>query len=325
VARAQGVIEPAVVNPGARSLGFGGAFVAIADDATAAYANPAGLVQLVRPEISFEARSWGGDQEGSAANVSGIGFGSFVLPRQRWSLAVYGQTVTSLEYQGGDLGNGGIIPILSDLTVVNAGLSAGWRVGESVSLGLGLTYLVGSFSALGTTVFPIPEMIAFDSESNQSGFIAGVLWDLSDAWSLGLAHRSGADFEFDDISPADRQVTATLPDVTAVGARWRSPGGQATVAIEVEQLAGTDDRTRLHVGGEWVFLSSSPLIGLRAGLWRDPGDGARSSPAGGLVPDEDAVHGAAGIGLAFKRFQIDLGVDVSRDITTASVSGIVVF
>jgi long-chain fatty acid transport protein len=30
-------------NPGARSLALGGAFVALADDATAAFANPAGL------------------------------------------------------------------------------------------------------------------------------------------------------------------------------------------------------------------------------------------------------------------------------------------
>jgi long-subunit fatty acid transport protein len=45
-------------NPGARSLGFAGAFAALADDATAAYANPAGLVQLTRPEVSFEARLW---------------------------------------------------------------------------------------------------------------------------------------------------------------------------------------------------------------------------------------------------------------------------
>ncbi len=45
-------------NPGARSLGFGGAFVALADDATAAFANPAGLTQLVEPEVSIEGRSW---------------------------------------------------------------------------------------------------------------------------------------------------------------------------------------------------------------------------------------------------------------------------
>jgi hypothetical protein len=45
-------------NPGARSMGFAGAFVALADDATAAFANPAGLVQLLQPEVSLEARNW---------------------------------------------------------------------------------------------------------------------------------------------------------------------------------------------------------------------------------------------------------------------------
>ncbi len=45
-------------NPGARSLGFGGAFFALADDATGAFANPAGLVQLTRPEVSIEGRAW---------------------------------------------------------------------------------------------------------------------------------------------------------------------------------------------------------------------------------------------------------------------------
>jgi long-chain fatty acid transport protein len=43
-------------NPGARSLGMGGAFVAVADDATAVIANPAGLVILQRPELSGEVK-----------------------------------------------------------------------------------------------------------------------------------------------------------------------------------------------------------------------------------------------------------------------------
>jgi len=43
-------------NPGARSLGMGGAFVAVADDATAVIANPAGLVILQRPELSAEVK-----------------------------------------------------------------------------------------------------------------------------------------------------------------------------------------------------------------------------------------------------------------------------
>jgi len=43
-------------NPGARSLAMGGAFLGLADDATAAYSNPAGLSNLFRPEFSLEFR-----------------------------------------------------------------------------------------------------------------------------------------------------------------------------------------------------------------------------------------------------------------------------
>lgn len=44
-------------SPGARSLARGGAFLADASDATAAYANPAGLVNLPAPEVSLELRT----------------------------------------------------------------------------------------------------------------------------------------------------------------------------------------------------------------------------------------------------------------------------
>ncbi len=43
---------PNPVGSGARALGMGGAFIAVADDATAASWNPGGLVQLERPELS---------------------------------------------------------------------------------------------------------------------------------------------------------------------------------------------------------------------------------------------------------------------------------
>lgn len=47
---------PSSLNPvgsGARALGMGGAFIAVADDATAASWNPGGLIQLETPEISI--------------------------------------------------------------------------------------------------------------------------------------------------------------------------------------------------------------------------------------------------------------------------------
>src|SRR6187431_987463 len=45
-------------NPGARSLGMGGAFLGLADDASAAEANPAGLTILRKAEISIEGRNY---------------------------------------------------------------------------------------------------------------------------------------------------------------------------------------------------------------------------------------------------------------------------
>ena len=45
--------SPNPVGSGARAVGMGGAFIAVADDATAASWNPAGLIQLEMPELSF--------------------------------------------------------------------------------------------------------------------------------------------------------------------------------------------------------------------------------------------------------------------------------
>ncbi|MGH9869012.1 MAG: OmpP1/FadL family transporter [Candidatus Polarisedimenticolia bacterium] len=44
------------INPGARALGIGGAFIALADDPTTAQANPAGLDLLREPNFYFEYR-----------------------------------------------------------------------------------------------------------------------------------------------------------------------------------------------------------------------------------------------------------------------------
>jgi len=105
--------------PGARSTGMGGAFVAIADDATSVWANPAGLTNLSRPEVSGEGRFWdfnnlvadhghqgqptnigvdtvGGLVDTDSNSYSGaLSFFSYALPRNRWAIGIYGHQVAS--------------------------------------------------------------------------------------------------------------------------------------------------------------------------------------------------------------------------------------
>jgi long-subunit fatty acid transport protein len=115
--RAQSTEDSAAFDfslPGARSRGIGGAFVAVADDATSVYSNPAGLTLLFRPEVSIEVRHWRykslvvhhGHAFGQATNrgvdtvtgavdrafssdQDGVSFLSFVYPRGRWAAGVF--------------------------------------------------------------------------------------------------------------------------------------------------------------------------------------------------------------------------------------------
>jgi long-chain fatty acid transport protein len=91
-------------NPGARSLGMGGAFLGLADDASAAEANPAGLTILRKAEISIEARNY---EEQQLFTTSGtfpeivrtpfthysdrvvISFGSVVYPVKNFTFGAY--------------------------------------------------------------------------------------------------------------------------------------------------------------------------------------------------------------------------------------------
>jgi len=96
-----------LTNPGARSLGIGGAFIAVSDDATGALANPAGLMLLARPEFFTEVRDTNaddasieqqvlnpfGDQSGITSETSPSGvfspsFISFVHPWKRFAAGI---------------------------------------------------------------------------------------------------------------------------------------------------------------------------------------------------------------------------------------------
>ncbi len=100
--------SPNPVGSGARALGMGGAFIAVADDATAASWNPGGLTQLERPEISivhdfsfykenFRSDSHRELNSDDTLDLNGINYLSAVWPIP-WTIAGR-NLVLSLNYQ----------------------------------------------------------------------------------------------------------------------------------------------------------------------------------------------------------------------------------
>jgi len=159
-------------NPGARSLGLGGAFIGLADDATAAYTNPAGLILLSRPEVSAEGQRSGytnqfTDRGHALGNPSGIGldnvaglvpgsseveindlaFASFVYPQSQrhWAVAVYSSVLAdfgaSFKTQGAFVSSLRLLPTSNDLRlrIIGQGVSGALRLTDTLSIGGGLS------------------------------------------------------------------------------------------------------------------------------------------------------------------------------------------
>jgi long-chain fatty acid transport protein len=160
-------------NPGARSLALGGAFVGLADDATAAFTNPAGLRVLSRKEVSIEGRGWsfatpytsGGRLSGtptqlgvdqtagltvgeSHQSTEGLSFLSFVYPSARWAVAAYRQQLADFSYSAESQGpfaqvanrDFRLFPYRATLNakIARYGVSGSYRIGDNVSVGAGV-------------------------------------------------------------------------------------------------------------------------------------------------------------------------------------------
>ena len=222
-------------NPGARSLGMGGAFLGLADDATAAYTNPAGRTGLgLEKQFSIEVRdvSWddafavSGTATTSPFDLSGVNYGtasesstdlsflSFVWPAERWSLAVYRHQLVSYQNRFesspirletpdffSDLFG---IQGSTDLDIVNYGASFGWRLNDALSIGAGLSWYdfeidtaSRRFDTEGTVGDPadLVNEQLQDGDDSDIGYNLGLLFRGSDNFQIGVAYRSAPEFD----------------------------------------------------------------------------------------------------------------------------------
>jgi long-chain fatty acid transport protein len=149
------------ITPGARATAMGGAFIGLADDATAAATNPAGLTALVAPEVSAEFKYITYTTEQFFENpspdtnmrrmefddsVSSFPFVSVVYPHKRFVFSLYRQELVNYESSYRTSASPIFYPVVDgylypvdasvDLTVTNYGIGAAVQILESLSLAI---------------------------------------------------------------------------------------------------------------------------------------------------------------------------------------------
>jgi long-subunit fatty acid transport protein len=203
---------------------------------------------------------------------------------------------------------------------------------------------------------------SFVVDDTDIGFNLGVLWKFAESWRLGGVYRKGPQFDYElynRAGPLNEEPEGTIlgavtdrsiafPDVLGLGLAYRSSGGSVTVSFEWDRVeytviletlnseqvdttdVGMDDANELRLGFEYLFLNTTPLIAVRTGLWHDPDHRFRyegNDPFARALyqPGEDVVHISVGAGIAFNRFQIDIGADFSEFADVFALSAIYSF
>ena len=265
------------VGSGARAYGMGGAFLARADDATAASWNPAGLSYLRRPELSLVGarNSFTAEEvrpDGFVNNESGSGrVADFVAATHPVSLGSMSGSV-QVSYQR-------VITFTTDRLEENAdvirtgestggfdvvALGTGLRLSNSLRLGGALNRWMNGYTQ---TFIREPRVgrtrgrVDQESEYEMSGWNAnvGVIWEPFDTLNLGVVgktpftadvslRRARTDFSpstsvFTRNSAASDAVKLDLPGAIGVGASWR-PLGQLTVSADYTRTFWSRARIR---------------------------------------------------------------------------------
>ncbi len=191
---------------------------------------------------------------------------------------------------------------------------------------------------------------------------AGFLWQPHPRWSVGGVYRMGLEFELRlqeitgpsssrPVPPGsvvfDENDLVDMPAVWGLGLAFHSRGDAFTASLEWDRVEYSsivssldpevfdtdglvlEDADELHAGVEYAFLRAKPLVAVRLGAWLDPdhrihiaGEERELFDRAVFQPGDDEIHIAAGVGVVFPRFQLDIAVDLSDRVDTASLSAI---
>ncbi|MBU0481576.1 MAG: outer membrane protein transport protein [Proteobacteria bacterium] len=201
-------------NPGARANAMGGAFIGLADDASAAYTNPAGLTVLTKQELSVEykygtttTRVKDGlgehDYESSDGNLS---FVSYATPKEKATITLFKHKMidsTSGTTWKDDITDSGVFSEV-ELNADTYGLGFGMKVAPPLSLGLTINFSQMDYKTISTRMSNsdpgyIDNLDRINGSGKDEHVIVSMLWNVFDEFNFGAAYHEGAEFTFERI------------------------------------------------------------------------------------------------------------------------------
>ncbi len=223
------------IEIGARAAAMGGAFTALADDATALYWNPAGLAQLKKAEFSATYNSW--FQEISQ------GYLSLTFPSPGGTFALGVNYVDMGKMKGYDISEGGDPVSTGDFGVSDIQASLGYAFGDKLMFGI-------SGGMLQDTI----------KDSTETAFLGtiGILFKPNSNFSLGISYQN----------LGSKLGESPLPAALRGGLAVKL--GNLTLSLDV---VSPNDNDSYFCGG--VEFSLGSLIELRGGYTsnQDIGEG----------------------------------------------------
>mgnify|MGYP005634492415 CR=1 FL=1 len=300
-----------LIEPGARASGMGESYVAIADDATASYFNPAALAGQTDRKLNFTHQKW---LPGLADDLS-YEFLAYSQPVEGWGNIGVSGTLLNLGEQTRTGERGEILGSFSSYDLALSG-AYGAYISDNLSAGIGLKFIRSNLADQGAGIE------RGSGIGNSFAADLGLLWRATSSLSLGAALRNlGPNIAYIDASQAD-----PLPQHLVLGVAYEimeteyhdmllsidvykpliDDGNFVTNLVTAwadESMSNEFKEMDLHAGGEYRYglsaIKGQSFLALRAGYSFDH-DGDLKTPT-------------VGLGLKYNVFQVDVAYITGDD------------
>jgi len=244
-------------NPGARSNAMGGAFIGVADDATAAFANPAGLTILTKPESSLEFKSStytskiyleNGQKYEFDHTSFDTSFIGYAAPHGKTALAFYRHQIIDLNQKTEKISftpdiTTRLVDTTADIKAATYGAAFAAKPLASLALGMSvgfttLDYYYRSTYVAATNQGDYGTNSQIDTTTSAQNYTASLLYSPIEAVSIGVVYRYGPEMEISSSGQAVKNMV-NIPDVYGAGLSWRI-GNNLTVAADVNRVMYSD-------------------------------------------------------------------------------------